>query len=64
METISVFLSTALGYILKSASETKAANNAKEELVGGFWQWIRQWFVKDIPEIENNAANEEVIKKT
>lgn len=64
MEAISIFLSTALGYILKSASESKVANTAKEELLGGFWQWVRPLFIEDIPEIENKADNEEIVKKT
>jgi hypothetical protein len=63
MEPISIILTTALGYILKSASETKIANTAKDELVGGFWKWIRPLFIKDIPEIENKTDDEETIKK-
>ena len=63
MEPLSTFLSTALGYILKSALETKAANSAKEELVANFWQWIRPFFIKDIPEIETKTDDEETQKK-
>ena len=64
MEPISVFLSTALGYILNSAWQTKAANTAKEELVGSFWKWIRPRFIKDIPEIETNTKDEDIAIKT
>ncbi len=63
MEPLSIFLTTALGYILKSASETKTANTAKEELIGVFWQWIRPLFIKDIPEIETKTEDEETQKK-
>ncbi|NOQ28377.1 MAG: hypothetical protein GQ564_23690 [Bacteroidales bacterium] len=64
MEPISIFLSTALGYILKSAWQTKAAKTAKEELVGGFWKWIRPKFIKDIPKIETNTEDEDIATKT
>jgi len=50
--TISTLFAAALGYILKGAAQSKAADNAKEELLGGFWQWIRPLFIKDVPEIE------------
>ena len=64
MESISTFLTVALGHILKGALESKAASTAKEELLGGFWQWVRPLFIEDIPEIENEANNKETIKKT
>ena len=64
MEPISVFFSTALGYILKSAWQTKAANTAKEELTGSFWKWIRPKFIKDIPKIETNTEDEDIVTKT
>jgi hypothetical protein len=63
MEPLSILLTTALGYILKSASETETAKTAKEELAGGFWKWIRPLFIEDIPEIETKANEEETIKK-
>ncbi|MCF6241370.1 MAG: hypothetical protein L3J74_08510 [Bacteroidales bacterium] len=63
MEAIGLFLSTALGYILKSATESNAANTAKDELIGAFWQWLRPLFIEDIPEIENKAEEPETQKK-
>ncbi len=61
MEPIGTFLMTALGYILKSAAQSKAAQNVKEELLGRFWGWIRPRIVTDIPEVEEmgNAAETE-----
>jgi len=55
MEPISTILSTALGYILKGAANSKAAEKAKDELLGGFWQWLRPLFIEDVPDIENPA---------
>ena len=63
MEPLSTFLSTVLGYILKSASKTKVANTVKEELLGGFWQWIRPLFIKDIPQIETKPDDEKIQQK-
>jgi len=62
MEPITVFLATAAGYILKSAAQSKAVDTAKEELLSRFWQWVRPYFIKDIPEIETapEAATTEV----
>ena len=50
MEPLSAFLTTALGYILKSAAQSGIAKTAKEELLGGFWRWLRPKFIKDLPE--------------
>ncbi|HOX41736.1 MAG TPA: hypothetical protein PK263_06125 [bacterium] len=58
--TISTLFAAALGYILKGAAQSKAAETAKEELLGGFWQWIRPLFIKDIPEIEENPEEIDV----
>ena len=52
MEAISTFLVIALGYILKGAAQSKTAQTAKEELLGGFWRWIRPFFIKELPEME------------
>ena len=52
MEPISTFLMTALGYILKGAAQSKTAQSAKEEVLGGFWRWIRPFFIRDVPETE------------
>jgi len=52
MEPITVFLVTAAGYILKSAAQSKVAERAKEELLGRFWQWVRPYFIRDVPEVE------------
>jgi hypothetical protein len=56
MEPIGAFLMTALGYILKGAAQSKAAQTAKEELLGRFWQWLRPHFIKAIPEAEAKAG--------
>ena len=52
MEPISTFLTTALGYILKGAVQSKAAKTAREELLARFWSWIRPFFIRDLPETE------------
>jgi len=64
MEPISTILSTALGYILKGAANSKAAEKAKDELLGGFWQWVRPLFIEDVPDIENPADIAETEQKT
>ena len=53
MEPISTFLTVALGYILKGASQSKTADAAKEEVLGRFWQWIRPKVMKVLPEVED-----------
>jgi hypothetical protein len=63
MEPISAFLLAALGYILKGAAQSKTAGTAKEELLGGFWQWIRPLFIKDVPHIEEKPAAPETETK-
>ena len=63
MEPITVFLATAAGYILKSAAQSKAAETAKEELLGRFWQWARPWFIKDAPELETEPDSPAVESK-
>lgn len=63
MEPFSTFLTVALGYILKSASQSKAADTAKEELLGGFWQWVRPLFIEDITDIEEKPGAEETETK-
>ena len=63
MEPISAFLLAALGYILKGAAQSKTAQTAKEELLGGFWQWIRPLFIKDVPHIEEHATTPETETK-
>ncbi len=54
MEPLSTFLTVTLGYILKGAAQSKVAKTAKEELLGNFWNWIRPFFIKDLPETEEN----------
>ncbi len=53
-----------MGYILKGASQSKAAETAKEELLGGFWKWIRPRFIKDVPEVEEKPETAETETKT
>jgi hypothetical protein len=57
-------LPTAIGYILKAAAQSKTAENAKEEVLGKFWKWIKPYFIKDIPQIEEKADDPETITKT
>lgn len=64
MEPISTIITTALGYILKGAASSKTAANAKDEILGGFWAWIRPLFIKDIPDIENPKNIADTEKKT
>jgi hypothetical protein len=63
MEPISTFLTLALGYILKGAAQSQAAHTAKEELLGGFWQWLRPLFIKDVPAIEKRPEAPETETK-
>lgn len=58
MEPITTFLSIALGYILKGAAQSKTAEKAKDELLDGFWQWIRPLFLEDGPDMENQPGTE------
>ncbi|ACF13066.1 hypothetical protein Ctha_0596 [Chloroherpeton thalassium ATCC 35110] len=64
METPETFLTTALGYILKSASQSKALGKAKEELLGHFCQRIRKKFTKAVPELETAPEAPETQAKT
>ena len=63
MEPVSVFLATSLGYILKGAAQSKATQTAKDELLDGFWQWIRPLFIKDVPSIEDKPESLETKTK-
>ena len=54
MEPLSTFLTTALGYILNGAAQSKAATTAKEEVLGRFWQWIRPKFIRNLPQVEES----------
>ena len=42
----------------------KATETAKEDLLGGFWKWIRPWFMKDVPEMEEKPDTAETETKT
>lgn len=63
MEPLSTFLTTALGYILKGAAQSKVAKTAKEELLGRFWSWIRPKFIRDLPETEEKPEATETETK-
>ena len=63
MEPVSTILTLALGYLLKGAAQSKAASQAKEELAGGFWNWVRPLFIKDVPELEEKPEDEETETK-
>jgi hypothetical protein len=64
-------IATALGYILKASAESKAVGTAKEELLEGFWNWIRPLFLEDDPQLEkqleekpdDEAVQQQVLKK-
>ncbi len=64
MEPISTFLIAAAGYILKGAAQSKAAETAKEDLLSRFWQWARPYFIKDVPEAEDQPDAPETEEKT
>ncbi|PKK35335.1 hypothetical protein BWI96_17555 [Siphonobacter sp. SORGH_AS_0500] len=64
MEPISVIVSAAFGYILKGAAQSKAADTAKEELVTGFWNWIKPYLLEDVPELEKQPEEAETEVKT
>ncbi|MEI6139219.1 MAG: hypothetical protein WCP85_08140 [Mariniphaga sp.] len=64
MESISTIVTAALGYILKGASQSKVAETAKEELLGGFWKWVRPWFIRDVLEVEEKPDTAETETKT
>ena len=59
MEPISVLLTTAAGYILRGAAQSKAADSAKEEILGKFWNWIKKRFVTEAPVIELQPKSEQ-----
>jgi len=63
MEPISAFLITASGYILNGILQSKAAENAKDEILGKFWNWIKPKFLKDNPKIEEEPESPETEKK-
>jgi len=54
MEPISMFLLSAAGYILKGAAQSKAAETAKEEILDKFWKWVKPYFIKEVPQIEES----------
>jgi hypothetical protein len=51
MEPITI-LSAATGYILRAIAHSKTADNAKEEVLGRFWKWIRPKFLHESPALE------------
>ena len=59
MERISAILTAALGYLLKSAAQSKTADKAKEEVLGRFWGWIRPHLIKELPKIEEKPDEPE-----
>jgi hypothetical protein len=63
MEPISTIIITALGYILQGAAESKTAEKAKDELLDGYWQWIRPHFFEDVPEVATKPDDPEVQAK-
>jgi len=63
MEALVSFLTTALGYILKGAAQSKTGQSAKEELTKHFWGWARPYFIKDLPETEEKPEAPETETK-
>lgn len=59
MEPISVLLATAAGYILKAVAQSKTAENVKEEILERFWKWIKPFFIKVMPKIEEKVDDPE-----
>lgn len=64
MEPISMILTTALGYILKAAAQSKVAETAKEEVLGKFWKWIKPHFIEEVPQIEEEPDSQETETQT
>ncbi|MBL7827455.1 MAG: hypothetical protein JNJ57_12535 [Saprospiraceae bacterium] len=59
MDPITI-LSAALGFLFQGAAQSKTAEKAKNELLDGFWQWIRPLFLEDVPEVAENPDAPEV----
>ena len=64
MEPITSLISAAIGYILKGAANSKAADTVKEQALDTFWRWIRPKFIKAVPEIEKTPESPETVSKT
>jgi len=60
---ISTILTSAGGYILKGAAESKTANEAKESLLSGFWHWIEPYLLEDIPDSDSPEQEEKIQQK-
>jgi len=56
MESISITLTAALGYILKGAAQSKMPEGAKEEILSNFWNWIKPFFIKEVPRMEEKPS--------
>jgi hypothetical protein len=63
MEPISTIIAAAAGYILKAAAQSKTALDAREEILGKFWRWIRSRFIKEIPAIQQQPDSPETADK-
>ena len=64
MEPISTVLTSALGYIFKAVSQTKAAKTAENEMVGNFWKWIKPKVIKEVPELKTKPDEPATKTKT
>lgn len=64
MEPVSIILTTAVGYILKAAAESKVAETVKEEVLGKFWKWIKPHFIEEVPQIEEEPDSPETETQT
>jgi hypothetical protein len=62
--TITALLSAAAGYVLEGAAQSTTLKNAGEEVLRAFWNWIRPFFIEDVPDIEINPENDTTEHKT
>lgn len=63
MPAIETLLASAVGYILKGATSSTTAETAKEDLLAGFWETVRPYFLEDITELEEKADAPETATK-
>lgn len=61
--TISTILKSAAGYILKGAAESKTANEAKESLLSGLWNWVEPYLLEDIPDADSPEQEAKIQQK-
>jgi len=57
--SISTILTSAAGYIIKGAAESKTAKEAKESLLSGLWHWVAPYLLEDIPDADTDSPEQE-----